>query len=67
MQNIHQFRVISIVNAMEPGRKKPGHSGIGLENVRRTLEKYHGTIRQETVDGEYRVSVLLPEKEEKEE
>ena len=52
---------------MEPGRKKPGHSGIGLENVRRTLEKYHGTIRQETVDGEYRVSVLLPEKEEKEE
>lgn len=67
MQNVHQFRVISIVNAMEPGRKKPGHSGIGLENVRRTLEKYHGTIRQETVDGEYRVSVLLPEKEEKEE
>lgn len=67
MQNVHQFRVISIVNAMEPGRKKPGHSGIGLENVRRTLEKYHGTIRQETVDGEYRVSVLLPKKEEKEE
>lgn len=67
MQNVHQFRVISIVNAMEPGRKKQGHSGIGLENVRRTLEKYHGTIRQETVDGEYRVSVLLPEKEEKKE
>lgn len=66
MQNVRQFRVIRLVNSMNPERKKEGHQGIGLVNVQRTLEKYHGTIRQETVDNEYRVSVLLPGKEEKE-
>ena len=45
-------------------QKKKGHMGIGLENVRRTLAVYHGTLQCEETGGEYRVSIMLPKKEE---
>jgi two-component system sensor histidine kinase AgrC len=56
--------VISIVNASRPGMKKEGHMGVGLENVRRTVEAYQGTMQCEIVGEEYRVSVMLPGKED---
>jgi len=38
--------------------------GVGLENVRRTVEAYQGTMQCEIVGEEYRVSVMLPGKED---
>ena len=35
---------------------------MGLENVRRTVEAYQGTMQCEIVGEEYRVSVMLPGK-----
>lgn len=64
IQEVHHFRVISIVNASRPGMKKEGHMGVGLENVRRTVEAYQGTMQCEIVGEEYRVSVMLPGKED---
>lgn len=64
IQEVHHFRVISIVNASRPGMKKEGHMGVGLENVRRTVEAYQGTMQYEIVGEEYRVSVMLPGKED---
>ena len=44
--------VISIVNASRKRKKKEGHMGVGLENVRRTVEAYQGTMQCEIVGEE---------------
>lgn len=67
----HDFAVIKIQNTMSAeyeSRKRrmkdrPGHMGIGLENVRRTLEKYGGGIQTEEAEKEYKVSVTIPMEE----
>ena len=41
------------------GRKS--HMGIGLENVRHTLEKYGGGMMTEALEGEFVVSITIPE------
>ena len=47
------------------GRKGGGsHMGIGLENVRHTLEKYGGGFMAEAADGEFVVNITIPKKEE---
>lgn len=65
MEEIRDFRVVRISNAWEPGRKKEGnaHMGLGLENVRNTLERYHGSIKVEKGEKEFRVHLMLPGKE----
>ncbi len=40
------------------------HMGIGLENVRRTLEKYGGGFMAEAVGDEFSVNITIPKKEE---
>ena len=37
--------------------------GIGLENVRLTLEKYGGGILTETLGNEFVVNITIPEKD----
>lgn len=37
------------------------HMGLGLVNVRRTVEKYHGTLEQTVTEREYKVSIMIPE------
>ncbi len=45
-------------------KKDPGH-GIGLKNVRSSVEKYGGTLNISTVDGVFDVQILLPMPTEK--
>lgn len=61
MDAIHDFNVISIVNAKAGEKKKDGHMGLGLENVRNTLAQYHGTMQTEATETEYRVNIMIPE------
>lgn len=39
---------------------KRGHEGIGLDNVRRTLKKYHGTLDTEIKNGIFTASLMFP-------
>lgn len=63
IQEVHSFRVISLVNSSSLERKKSGHMGLGLENVRHTVEKYSGTINWEQFPHKFQTSILLPRKE----
>ncbi|MDO4273445.1 MAG: GHKL domain-containing protein [Eubacteriales bacterium] len=65
---VQEFRVVQICNsrAMDTGKqeaRKQSHMGLGLVNVKYTLEKYHGSLQQIVTDKEYRVSVMIPGKE----
>lgn len=64
-EKIQDFIVVKIWNpcseSYAPGySKKPGHEGIGLENVRRAVEKYHGALNIETKDGKFSVTTVFP-------
>ncbi|HJB29895.1 MAG TPA: ATP-binding protein, partial [Candidatus Blautia faecavium] len=63
IQEVHSFRVISLVNSSSLEHKKSGHMGLGLENVRHTVEKYSGTINWEQFPHKFQTSILLPRKE----
>lgn len=39
---------------------KEGHFGIGLENVRKALERYDGRLSIKTLDGIFAVTVIIP-------
>ncbi len=41
-------------------RGRKSHMGIGLENVRHTLEKYGGGMMTEALEGEFVVSITIP-------
>lgn len=43
-----------------PQKKDSYHHGLGLDNVRRTLKKYHGTLETEVKDGIFTASLMLP-------
>ena len=51
------------IDALEQKEKKgrKSHMGIGLENVRHTLEKYGGGMMTEALEGEFVVSITIPE------
>lgn len=38
---------------------KPGHKGIGLRSIRETVEKYHGTMRIDADDKEFRLDIVM--------
>lgn len=64
-EQIQDFTVVKIWNPYSevyaPGRSgKQGHEGIGLENVRHTVEKYHGALNIETKDGIFSVTAVFP-------
>ncbi len=60
MDQIHDFTVISISNSSLEEKPKKGHMGLGLENVRNTLTKYHGTMQTERSPGQFRVNITIP-------
>ena len=69
----HDFTVVKIRNSMPCGSAAKGtesssvkkdrksHMGIGLENVRDTLETYGGGMMTEIQEGEFVVSITIPE------
>ncbi|MDO5424659.1 MAG: GHKL domain-containing protein [Eubacteriales bacterium] len=62
INEVRDFRVVSIRNSRTEAQEAPraGHMGLGLENVRKTLEQYHGTMQIEKKETEYQVSLMLP-------
>lgn len=68
MDTFNEFIVVSIQNsAVQPHetecsqkRNREGHMGLGLVNVRQTLEKYHGTLQTEQNGGEFQVNITIP-------
>lgn len=61
INEVRDFRVVSIQNSRKVEEKPgAGHMGLGLENVRRTLEQYHGTMQIKKTDTEYQVNLMLP-------
>ena len=63
IQDIQTFRVVCLTNSAVPEQKKGGHMGLGLENVRHTVEKYAGTINLEQYPESFHISILFPGKE----
>lgn len=70
IHKIEQFLMIKVQNpCMEPRKKRfgrffstksdPLNHGIGLENVRKTAEKYGGNIETTVTDGKFTATVLL--------
>lgn len=70
IRKIEQFLMIKVQNPCREVRKKhfgkffstkanPLHHGIGLENVRKTAEKYGGNIETTICGGQFTASVLL--------
>ena len=64
-----QFMSLEDAGQTEPGidgleqkekRGRKSHMGIGLENVRHTLEKYEGGMMTEVLGGEFVVSLTIP-------
>ncbi len=66
----HDFTVVKIRNSMVCGgsakvlgrykKRRKSHMGIGLENVRHTLEKYGGGMMTEALEEEFVVSITIP-------
>ena len=42
------------------GSTKPGHMGVGLSNVRQTVEKYHGVFSVDTDAEVFAVAITIP-------
>lgn len=52
-------------HSSEKDKKKRLHNGYGLQNVRKTLEKYSGTMQTGNTSAEFQVNITLPKIEEK--
>lgn len=64
-EQIQDFCVIKMSNTTKgtytPGKSsKTGHEGIGLENVRNAVEKYHGELRTDQKGDVFSVTLLFP-------
>lgn len=65
MEQVHDFLVIKIQNSSVGKRNtkqsnKAGHAGLGLQNVRQTLEKYGGTIQVVSEETMFMIHLYLP-------
>lgn len=65
-EQIQDFCVIKMSNTAKgtytPGKSsKTGHEGIGLENVRNAVEKYHGEIQTDQKGEVFSVTLLFPD------
>lgn len=69
INTVQDFRVICLSNSRTNDSEKmvtehqTSHMGLGLVNVRQTLEKYHGSLEQTVSDDVYQVSIMIPGKE----
>lgn len=71
-EQIQDFIIIKITNpfvksAMSGKSSKPGHEGLGLQNVRQAVEKYHGAMEIRQDEGMFSVTLLFAEQEKTEE
>ena len=65
-EQIQNFCVIKMSNTTKgtytPGKSsKTGHDGIGLENVRNAVEKYHGEMQTDQRGEVFSVTLLFPD------
>ena len=65
IEQIHDFLVIMIKNSSSckhtsNGSTKAGHAGLGLQNVRQTLEKYGGYMQVESDEHEFKSHLYIP-------
>lgn len=69
LNKFNDFIVINIINSMKdkPIMKnkkikstKVDHEGLGLENIRKTLEKYEGNLGIDFDDNEFKVNIVIP-------
>lgn len=71
-EQIQNFIIIKITNPLvkHPADKrpsKPGHEGLGLQNVRQAIEKYHGDMKIRQEEGVFSVTLLFAVQEKAEE
>lgn len=71
-EQIQNFIIIKITNPFvkHPADKrpsKPGHEGLGLQNVRQAIEKYHGDMKIRQEEGVFSVTLLFAVQEKAEE
>ncbi len=64
-ETIQDFTVVKIWNPYtgnyRPGHsQKEGHEGLGLENVRQAVEKYHGEMQIEAAEQVFSVTLMFP-------
>lgn len=69
INKFNDFIVINIINSMKdkPIMKnkkikstKVNHEGLGLENIRKTLEKYEGSLVIDFDDNEFKINIVIP-------
>lgn len=61
---VQEFLVVKIRNAKSAGnQKKSGHMGVGLENVRKTLERYFGDMQTEEDENIFQTIIIIPKGE----
>lgn len=65
---IQDFTVVKITNRMYDGytegqSSKSGHEGIGLQNVKATLEKYQGEMNICAEEGIFSVTLMFDSKQ----
>ena len=69
LNKFNDFIVINIINSMKdkPIMKnkkikstKVDHEGLGLENIRKTLEKYEGSLVIDFDDNEFKINIVIP-------
>lgn len=56
------FRIQNTISGHDYGKEK-GHKGLGLTNVRKTLEAYHGGMQIEEKKEAFGVSITIPKEE----
>lgn len=57
----HDFHIIKMTNTKGVERKKEGHMGVGLENIRNALGKYEGKMEVKEEENDYRVVITIPQ------
>lgn len=69
IDKFNEFIVIKITNSMDkiPIRdryrfksNKKNHEGIGIENVKKAIEKYEGSIVVDYTENEFKVNIVIP-------
>ncbi len=61
IDRIREFLVICLENSCpEQEKEKKGHMGVGLENVRRVIRIYHGTMQAGKTEKGYCVNISIP-------
>ena len=61
IQISNPYEFISMITDKKYSSTKSGHAGVGLSNVRQTVEKYKGLFNIETINENFTVEITIPE------